>query len=47
MNNQENQRSGQPFLQNLLSSHELQEKLMQDCRNAALNLQKYIPKNLH
>jgi len=37
MNKQENQRSGQPFLQNLLSSRDLQEKLMQDCRNAALN----------
>ena len=37
MNNQENQRSGQPFLQNLLSGQDLQAKLMQDCRNAALN----------
>ena len=37
MNKQENQISGQPFLQNLLSSRDLQEKLMQDCRNAALN----------
>lgn len=38
MNRQENQSSGQQsVLQSLLSSRELQIKLMEDCRNAALN----------
>lgn len=38
MNKQENQVTGQqPVLQSLLSSRELQIKLMEDCRNAALN----------
>ncbi len=38
MNKQENPTSGQqPVLQSLLSSRELQIKLMEDCRNAALN----------
>lgn len=38
MNKQENQSSGQqPVLHSLLSSRELQIKLMEDCRNAALN----------
>jgi transposase-like protein len=38
MNKQENQVTGQqPILQSLLSSRELQTKLMEDCRNAALN----------
>jgi putative transposase len=37
MNKQENQVTGQqPFLSSLLSSRELQVKLMEDCRNAAL-----------
>jgi hypothetical protein len=38
MNKQENQVSGQQaFLSSLLNSRELQVKLMEDCRNAALN----------
>jgi transposase-like protein len=38
MNKQDNQVAGQqPFLSSLLSSRELQIKLMEDCRNAALS----------